>query len=147
MIGVIVTVVLAVLTAFSSLIWIIRRGDIRRITTLEEAFKAIRSHTAQLVKLDEKIIAFDKTNRFLEDLHSDLEKLKTEVAKDKEQLAVSSKSILYLEENLRRMTDTIEKLREEMKDVVVTINGFGRDYITRKECNDQCRFKDSGVKK
>ena len=152
MIGVVVAVVLAIAGAFSSLLWVIRRGDLGRIAVLEEAFKALRGHSAQLTKIEERKLAYDKMESFLEDMHADIEKLKADISKDKELSAVASKSIVYLEENLRRMTDSLEKLREEMKDVVVTINGFGRDYVTRKEYNDlvQCMYSTQnppGVKK
>lgn len=141
MVGVLVTVILAILGAFSTLLWMVRRGDIRRVSSLEDAFKAIRTHSSQLAKLDERIQALDKLGNFLEDLHEDLEKVKDERVVDKEQMAVSSKSIVYLEENQKRMMDIIEKLREEMKDVMVTINGFGRDYVTRKEQQYDTQFR------
>jgi len=141
MIGVVVTVVLAILGAFSALLWTIRRSDLGKIKSLEEAFKTLRAHSSQLAKLDEKAAAVEKLNKFLEDLHADLEKFKGELSKDKEQIAVSAKSITYIEDNLKRMNDIIEKLREDMMDVKVTINGFGRDYVTRKEQQYETQFR------
>lgn len=135
MIGVVVGVVLAICGAFSGLLWTIRRGDLARITVLEKAQNNLTcvKHNTQLVKQEERIAALGKMEKFLNDIHADLEKTKGELAKEKEQGAVSAKSIVYLEGTLSRMTDTLEKMREELKDAVVTINGFGRDYVTRKE--------------
>lgn len=145
MIGVIVGIVTTVCGAFAVLLQNIRRGDLQRVTNLEKSIKdlekAIRDlsctkHSTQMVKQEERLNSLAKLEKFINDIHADLEKTKSELSKEKETGAVSAKSIVYLEEAANRMNDTLEKMREELKDAVVTINGFGRDYVTRKEFYD-----------
>jgi len=143
-IAVIVPIVLAVIGGFSTLLWMIRRGDLQRITKLEDLMNQLPSLIRSLGEVKGQIVSTEKMQKFLEDLHADLETTKKELAKEKERGAVSAKSITYLEDNVDRIVNAVEKMREELNDAVVTINGFGRDFLTRKEFYEQQKRPASG---
>jgi len=132
-VGTIITIVLAICSAFWALVWMIRRGDLKRVTDLEDSVKKLQDRERDIASIEEQIKSLQKMEDFLNDLHTDLENMKRELAKEKEDGAVSTKSIMYLENNLERVMKALEKMREDLKDALVTISGFGRDYITRKE--------------